>query len=184
PVVAAFDAPHRGGTRGSSAHVGLCASRGLSNASPCNAIRHGTRAMSSIKPLIIILLAGFSLTACSLVPPPGFPTANYVNIERFMGPWYVIAHIPPDKVKNAYNAVERYTQVAPGKIKTVFTYRHGSFDGERHKMKPTAYVVEGTGNAVWGMQFFWPIELQYVISYVSEDYDTAIIARADRDYVW
>src|SRR5699024_8926567 len=60
----------------------------------------------------------------------------------------------------------------------------GSFDGERHRMKPTGFVIEGTGNAVWGMQFFWPINMQYVITYVGGDYATAIVARSDRDYAW
>ncbi|MDN5937156.1 MAG: lipocalin family protein [Salinisphaera sp.] len=101
-----------------------------------------------------------------------------------MGPWYVIAHIPPSKTENAYNALECYALVEPGKIATVFTYREGSFDGERLTMKPTGHVVEGTGNAIWAMEFFWPIKLQYVITHVGRDYETAIVARSDLDYAW
>lgn len=132
--------------------------------------------------LLVILLAG--LAGCSVLPPKGFPRADYVNIDRFLGKWYVIAHIPPEKTRHAYNAVERYHQIAPGVIKTVFTYREGSFSGERHTMKPTGYVIDGTGNAVWGMQFFWPLKMQYVITYVGDNYDTAIVARSARDYAW
>jgi apolipoprotein D and lipocalin family protein len=36
-------------------------------------------------------------------------TVNYVDIERFMGPWYVIASIPTVLEKGAHNAVETYT---------------------------------------------------------------------------
>lgn len=38
------------------------------------------------------------LAACSVMPP-----ADYVDIEQLMGPWCVIAHIPPDKTENALN---------------------------------------------------------------------------------
>lgn len=130
------------------------------------------------------LLVTIGLSACSVMPPANFPRAAYVDIQQMMGPWYVIANIPPDKTKNAYNALECYKRVAPGEIATTFTYLEGGFDGERHTAKPTGYIVEGTGNAIWGMQFFWPIKMQYVLTYVSNDYTTAIVARSDRDYAW
>ncbi|MDZ7829692.1 MAG: lipocalin family protein [Halofilum sp. (in: g-proteobacteria)] len=130
-------------------------------------------------PVLVFLLGG-----CSVMPPEDFPRAERVDLDRFMGAWYVIAHIPPSATKNSYNSIERYEQVEPGVIGTVFTYREGGFDGERERMEPTGHVIEGTGNAVWAMQFFWPIRLEYTISHVSPDYDTTIVARSARDMVW
>lgn len=132
-----------------------------------------------------LLAGGFALVAgaCSVMPPPDFPRADRVDLERFMAAWYVIAHNPPSATEKAYNSIERYRQVEPGVIETVFAYREGGFDGEPERMEPTGHVVEGTGNAVWAMQLFWPIGLQYTISYVSPDYDTTIIARSARDVV-
>lgn len=129
-------------------------------------------------------LIAFALAGCSVMPPDGFPRADRVDLDRFMGAWYVIAHIPPSATKNAYNSIERYEQVEPGVIRTVFTYREGGFDGERERMEPTGYVIEGTANAVWAMQFLWPIRLEYTISHVSPDYETTIVARSARDMVW
>lgn len=131
-------------------------------------------------PLVVIgVLAG-----CSLKPPAGFTREQHVDIHKYMGPWYVIAHIPPSKTRNAYNEIERYTLTKPNTVKTVFTYREGGFNGKMKTLRPTATVIPDTGNAVWGMEFFWPIKLQYVISYVSPDYKTTIVARSKRDYVW
>jgi len=132
----------------------------------------------------VTLLFVVALAGCSVMPPADFPREDRVDIDRFMGAWYVVAHIPPPATKNAWNSIERYEQVEPGVIRTVFTYREGGFDGERERMEPTGYVIEGTGNAVWAMQFFWPIRLEYTISYVSPDYDTTIVARSARDMVW
>jgi apolipoprotein D and lipocalin family protein len=51
-------------------------------------------------------------------------------------------------------------------------------------MRPRGFVREGTGNAVWGMQFVWPIKAEYLIAYVDPEYTQTIIARSALDYVW
>ncbi|HET7314432.1 lipocalin family protein [Salinisphaera sp.] len=130
------------------------------------------------------LCALMSLSACSVVPSPDFPREHNVDLDRYMGTWYVIANIPPAKTKHAYNAIERYTRGEGNRIDVEFTYREGGFDGEKHTMTPTGSVIDDTGNAVWAMHFYWVLRLQFVISYVSPDYDSTIVAREARDYVW
>jgi len=44
--------------------------------------------------------------------------------------------------------------------------------------------VPNTGNALWGMQFIWPIKAEYRIVELDQDYQNTIIARNARDYVW
>jgi apolipoprotein D and lipocalin family protein len=51
-------------------------------------------------------------------------------------------------------------------------------------MRPVGTVRPGTGNAVWGMQFVWPIKAEYVIVYLDDNYTQTIIGRSARDYVW
>mgnify|MGYP000231718681 CR=1 FL=1 len=41
-----------------------------------------------------------------------------------------------------------------------------------------------SGNAVWGMQFIWPIKADYRIVYLDPDYRNTIIGRVKREYVW
>lgn len=129
--------------------------------------------------LLAVLLAG-----CSVMPPQGFPRAERVELDRFMGSWYVIAHIPPRMTRNAYNSVERYEREKADVVRVVFTYRDGGFDGERERLEMTGYVVAGTNNAVWAMQPFWPIRMENTISHVGPGYDTVIVARSALDYVW
>jgi apolipoprotein D and lipocalin family protein len=45
-------------------------------------------------------------------------------------------------------------------------------------------VIDRESNAVWGMQFVWPVKADYRIVYVSSDYSQTIIGRDARDYVW
>ncbi|MDR0181940.1 lipocalin family protein [Lysobacter sp. UC] len=115
---------------------------------------------------------------------PTVPTVATVDLPRFMGDWYVIAHIPSFPERDAYNAVESYALREDGRIQTHFRYRRGSFEAPVRTMEPVGTVRAGTGNAVWGMQFVWPIQAEYVISYLAPDYTMTIVARSKRDYAW
>jgi apolipoprotein D and lipocalin family protein len=109
---------------------------------------------------------------------------SQVNLNQFMGDWYVIACIPTMIETEAFNAVESYQLEKDGTINTTFTFRNGGFDGPKKRYNPQGFVVENTNNAVWGMQFIWPIKSEFIIAYLDKDYTTTIIARNARDYVW
>jgi apolipoprotein D and lipocalin family protein len=117
------------------------------------------------------------------MPQNPVPTVSHVDLPRFMGDWYVIASIPTFLEKNAYNAVESYHLDADGTIATTFSFHKGSFDGPQKTMKPRGWVRDES-NAVWGMQFIWPIKAEYLIAYLNDEYTATIIARNARDYVW
>lgn len=129
-----------------------------------------------------VLPALLALVGCSTAPT--VPHAAYVDLERFMGDWYVIANIPTPFEKGAHNAVESYRRDPDGSIATTFTFREGSFDGPEQVMHPRGFVRDDKSNAIWAMQFFWPLKSEYVIAHVDQDYSETIIARSKRDYVW
>ncbi len=111
-------------------------------------------------------------------------TVDYVDLERFMGPWYVIANIPTFLEKGAHNAIETYELNDDGSIGTTFTFRKGSFDGEEKEYNPKGFITDTNTNATWGMRFVWPIKADYRIVYLDDDYSQTIIARQKRDFVW
>jgi apolipoprotein D and lipocalin family protein len=132
-----------------------------------------------------LLAATVTLAACaggSAREP--MPAVERVDLERFMGQWYVIANIPTLIEKGAHNAVESYRLDSDGSIATTFTFRKGGFDGEKKMLTPRAYVRDTESKAVWGMQFIWPFEADYRIVHLDEDYTRTIIGRERRDYVW
>lgn len=115
---------------------------------------------------------------------PEMQTVDYVDLDRFMGDWYVIANIPTFLEKGAHNAVENYSMNEDGTIATRFTFLEDGFDGELKEHNPKGFVVDTKSNALWGMRFVWPIKADYRIVYLSDDYSTTIIGRQKRDYVW
>ncbi len=133
--------------------------------------------------LLSALGLGLVLSACASAPPTIPPVAN-VDLQRFMGDWYVIAHIPSLPEREAFNAIESYRVDDEGRILTTFQFRKGSFDAPLKTMEPVGRVVPGTNNAVWDMQFMWPIQAEYVIVDLAPDYSRTIVGRSKRDYVW
>lgn len=107
-----------------------------------------------------------------------------VDTQRFMGRWFVIAHIPPFLTKDAYNAVERYELNKDGQVDVLFTWNEGSFDGPLKRMTPKGFPDHDDRDGVWGMRLIWPFKSDYRIVHLDSDYHETIIGRRKRDYVW
>jgi apolipoprotein D and lipocalin family protein len=134
---------------------------------------------------LLALLALVALVAgCASAPLPRIQTAKAVDLDRFMGDWYVIAAIPAFIERKASNAIEHYDRAPDGTIRTTYTFRNGAADGPRKAYHPTGYVVDAVDHSTWAMQFLWPFRSEYLIAAVDPGYQSTIIARNARDYVW
>lgn len=133
-----------------------------------------------------LLALGIAMTVagCGDQSKPTIPPVASVDLARFMGDWFVIAHIPTRLERNAFDAVESYDLRPDGRVQTTFRYRNKSFVAPLKTLRPVGTVRPGFGNAVWNMQFVWPFEAEYVVVYLSDDYSQTIIGRSARDYVW
>jgi apolipoprotein D and lipocalin family protein len=131
---------------------------------------------------IIVVLSLAALTGCRSLTP--IPTVAALDLERFMGDWFVIASIPTMFEKDAYNAVETYRLDDDGTVQTTFRFNKGSSNGPEKVYRSRAYVVDKETNAHWGMQFVWPFKAEYRVIYLAEDYSLTMIGRSKRDYVW
>ncbi|NCF63937.1 MAG: hypothetical protein GWP58_13885 [Gammaproteobacteria bacterium] len=132
----------------------------------------------------LITLPGVLLVAACSISQPTLETVEHVDIERFMGDWYVIASIPTFVEKGAHNAVESYRLDDDNTIATTFTFRKDSFDGAEKSYTPRGFVRNKQTNAEWDMQFIWPFKGDYRITYLADDYSQTVIGRNKRDYVW
>ena len=131
-----------------------------------------------LSPLIILL------SACGSQNLKPINTVAYVDLDKFMGDWYVIANIPTFIETDAFNAIETYKMNSDGTIATTFTFAEGAADGKRKQYNPTGFIVDTESNALWDMQFIWPFKAEYRVIYLDDNYQTTIIGRSKRDYVW
>ncbi|MDC1220690.1 lipocalin family protein [Candidatus Thioglobus sp.] len=143
-----------------------------------------------MKKLLLILFISLGLIGCAsnqmLVGSPlkPMPVVDYVDLDRFMGDWYIIATIPTFLERDAYNPIETYQLDNDGSISTTFTFNKGSLNGPSKIYRPRGFVKDKRTNAIWGMQFVWPIKADYRIVYLDNNYLQTIIGRTSRDYVW
>ncbi len=107
-----------------------------------------------------------------------------IDLERFMGDWHVIAHIPVSIEKQAYNAVETYTLADDGTIPTTYVFNQGGFDGPLKTYRPRGFIHNTETNTEWRMRFVWPLKSPYLIIDLDDDYQTTIVGVPDRKYAW
>ena len=131
----------------------------------------------------IMLSLVMVLCGCATVPPP--PTVDrVVDVERFMGDWYVIAGRFTWFERQSHNSVERYELGEDGRIETTFTFRRGGFDGPKKRMNPVGFIHDHETNAEWRMQFIWPFKAAYLILYLDDDYEYTAIGVPGQRYLW
>lgn len=131
---------------------------------------------------LLAVIAFCLLSGCQSQKP--LETVDYVDLQRFMGDWYVITNIPTFLEKNAYNPIESYALDTDGSIATTFSFNADSLEGEKKVYYPRGFVKNTNTNAEWGMQFLWPIKADYRIVYLDSNYQFTVIGRNKRDYVW
>ena len=71
-----------------------------------------------------------------------------------------------------------------GTIATTFRYQKDNAQGERRESKAKGFIRDNSTNAVWGMQFIWPIKADYRIIKLDPSYELTMIGRNKRDYLW
>jgi apolipoprotein D and lipocalin family protein len=138
---------------------------------------------------LVALLSLASLSACVTNDlPPLDALDREIDLERFMGDWYVIGFIPVTipffSEEGAHNGVESYRLTDDGVIETTYTFRKGAFDGPEKRLTPKGWVHDEETNTEWRMQFLWPFKAAYLILYLDEDYQDTIVGVPDRKYVW
>ncbi len=131
---------------------------------------------------VVIIISLFAFQSCRQGPP--IRMAEQVDLDSFMGDWYVIANIPTFIEKGAHNAIENYQRSASNVIDTTFTFNKDSFTGPKKTYNPTGFVTDDPSNAEWKMQFLWPFKSEFIIVYVDPAYQYTIIGRTKRDYLW
>jgi len=108
-----------------------------------------------------------------------------VDIDRFMGKWYVIASRPTSFEENAFNAIEIYTyNREKDQIDIDFSFNKGSNTGTKKSIPQTAYIIDKKNNSYWKVSPFWPLKFDYLIIDLDTNYRWTVIGVPDQTYLW
>jgi len=134
-------------------------------------------------PMALARLArGLPGLGCLLRPP--LPAPPKVDVDRFMGAWYVLAAIPTPLERCAHNAVECYRRLADGSIEVRYHFRAGAPDGPYLELGARARVEDPASGARWAISFLPGLWLDYRILHLDAAGDLAVVGRAARDHLW
>ena len=131
----------------------------------------------------LVACAGHDIKAGDRATQP-LVTAEYVDLDRFMGRWYVIANIPYWGERGYVGSYVEYVRREDGDIDDFYYGRKKSFDHPVKKTHLKDWVVNKKTNAEWRASPFWPLSFPYLILYVDPDYQMALIGYPDRSLGW
>jgi len=137
---------------------------------------------------VLAATALFILSGCvSMNGAPSRPLrpVAHVDLQRYMGGWFVIANIPYFAEKDCFDSVEGYALRPDGRIDNKFACREKSFDAPmKPQSKTIAAVYDASTNAEWRVQFLSVLRVKYVIIDLDPDYRWAVIGHPSRRYGW
>lgn len=134
---------------------------------------------------MIAIVGLVALSGCAMMRGgPPLETVDEVDLERYMGEWYVIANIPYFGERGNVAGRAIYRMRDDGRMDDIYRYRDGSFDAPVEEMTGVAWVVDEDSNAEWKVQFYWPIRFGYYIVGLDDDYRWTVVGHPSREYAW
>lgn len=132
------------------------------------------RLISSLVRLLTLVV--LSVGACSPVyrdPTMRMQPVAALDLERYAGRWYEIAHFPVPFQEGCTATTADYALRADGRIRVVNSCRRGSPDGPLSRISGTAEVV-GPGRLSVRLGRI-PFSAPYWVLWVAPDYGTAVV---------
>ena len=130
------------------------------------------------------LLLALMLSILASCARPPLKTVPKLDLPRFMGDWYVFAHIPYSLEKGKVGTLDRYELRPDGRIQNSYLFRRGSLDAPLEEWKGVAWVHDKQSNAEWRVQFVWPFRVPFLVIDLDDDYQWAVIGYPSRKLAW
>jgi apolipoprotein D and lipocalin family protein len=129
----------------------------------------------------LLLGCALLLVACTMSPTRRESAA--IDLPRFMGTWYVIAHVPYFTERGHVAARDEYTLLPDGRIAVRYVYRTG-FREPVKTLDAVATVLPGSGGRDWRVRFYRVVPAQQRILEIAPDGAWALLDSPGRDLAW
>ncbi len=106
-----------------------------------------------------------------------------VDLQRFMGRWYVIGRVPNYIERGHVASVNTYTLREDNKVAITYQFREG-FSEPQEELSIRAKVDEDSGNRRWRTWFYRIVPTHSRILEVAPDYSWALIGYPGREMAW
>lgn len=133
--------------------------------------------------LIATMAACASRSEPQPMTAPSAAASADVDLARFMGTWYVTAHIPYFAERGHVTGRYEYTARDDDKIGVRYLHREG-FNEPEQVREARAAVKADSGNRDWTLWFVGVVPAKFRILEVAPDYSWALIDYPERDLGW
>ena len=132
-------------------------------------------------PVLSALFAVALVAACT-TPAPPLPTVQSVDLGRYYGTWYEIAHLPNRFQSMCVSDTQANYRPDDDVVSVVNQCR--TAEGTLERANGLAKVVEGSHGAKLRVSFFRPFYGDYWILELDPDYRWVLIGEPGRQYAW
>ncbi|AHY57637.1 lipocalin family protein [Stenotrophomonas rhizophila] len=149
--------------------------------------------MSLNRPLrAVLLLSTLSLlSACAFrheAKPSPAPVATEatgapIDLQKFMGTWYVIGRVPNPIERGHVASVNEFSLRGDQKVSITYRYRNG-FSEPLQELTVRASVDEESGNHNWRTWFYKIVPTHTRVLEVAPDYSWAMLGYPGREMAW
>ena len=131
------------------------------------------------------LLILFLIFASFLKGADTMKTVDSVDLEKFMGKWFVIALVPNMIEKGATNSSDTYVLNKDGTIDITYD---AIKDGQARQIKQKGTVIDKTSNAEWTIQMRKPfipfMKFPFKIVYIDDSYEYMAVGYPKNTMGW
>jgi apolipoprotein D and lipocalin family protein len=127
----------------------------------------------SLESYLVVYLSKTEYDALEVVP--------HVELSKYLGKWYEIAHLPFKFEDGCSDITATYTLLKDGKVGVL---NQCIKNGKAKSSKGKAKVVDKATNAKLKVTFFWPFYGDYWIIRLGNDYDYSVVGTPNRKYLW
>jgi apolipoprotein D and lipocalin family protein len=142
------------------------------------------------RPLALLFAALLVLASCATpLPefadddPPPLTAVEWLDLDRYMGRWYVIANIPYFAEHGNLAPYVEYTLRPDGLIDDRYTARE-SFDEPPFVKNGMIEITNPITRAEGRITFLPPLWQDYAVLFIDKDYRYSMIGHPTREYCW
>lgn len=132
---------------------------------------------------LLALICGLASLATVNAAPDTTPIPH-LDLPRYMGRWYVIAHTPNFLEKHKVGTSDNYTLRPDGGIDVVFVFRKSSLQAPEKRWNAKAKVLNAPANSEWKVRFFSLINASYRVVDLDPEYRWVAASTASGALLW
>ena len=132
---------------------------------------------------IALLACATPMTEYGEEEPPPLKAVGWLDLERYMGRWYVIANIPYFAERGNLAPYVEYALRPDGLVDDRYTARE-SFDAAPFTKQGFIEITNPITRSEGRITFLPPLWQDYAVLFVDQDYRYSMIGHPTREYCW